>query len=52
MPASAEKIWAQLGIEKDDGLRDFASMEKWGGIKPGTRVAKGDILFPRVEVQK
>ena len=52
MPASAEKIWKQLGIENELGLKDFASLGKWGAIKAGAKVAKGEILFPRIDVKK
>jgi methionyl-tRNA synthetase len=52
MPASAEKIWKQLGIENEPALKDFASLYKWGAIKAGAEVAKGEILFPRIDVKK
>ncbi|KPK36063.1 MAG: methionyl-tRNA synthetase [Nitrospira bacterium SG8_35_1] len=52
MPDSAEKIWKQLGI---DTSMDKASLDKagqWGGLKAGTKVQKGDPLFPRIDVHK
>lgn len=52
MPATSEKIWAQLGLSGDISsyLGEMISGE---GAKrlypPGTRVAKGDPLFPRIQ---
>ncbi len=52
MPASAEKMWAQLGIHNDQEILSLTSLEKWGGIKAGIKVNKGGILFPRVEPER
>jgi methionyl-tRNA synthetase len=49
MPRAAGALWAQLGIAEpleDQRLPDAAS---WGGLSPGTRVTKGESLFPRLE---
>jgi methionyl-tRNA synthetase len=48
MPQTAEKIQANLGISEPDH-QNLASLEKWGGLKPGGQVRKGESLFPRVE---
>jgi methionyl-tRNA synthetase len=48
MPGTALKIQAQLGIS-DPGSQNLASLEEWGGLKPGGQVWKGEALFPRVE---
>lgn len=48
MPATAEKIFAQLGLP-DELKVGYDEGKKWGGLKPGTRVTKGDGLFPRLE---
>ncbi len=48
MPQTAEKVLAQLGIA-DAGSQNLASLKKWGGLKPGGGVYKGESLFPRVE---
>ncbi|NOY39162.1 MAG: methionine--tRNA ligase, partial [Nitrospirae bacterium] len=51
MPATAEKIWAQLGIDGRIGERK--ELPKWGDIHvSGRRVRKGDHLFPRIEKRK
>lgn len=46
VPAAAEKILVQLSISPADVRlpRD----QDWGGLKPGTPVVKGAILFPRL----
>ncbi|NWF56130.1 MAG: methionine--tRNA ligase [Syntrophaceae bacterium] len=48
MPQTAEKIQSYLGIS-DPGRQNLASLEEWGGLKPGGRVRKGESLFPRIE---
>ena len=48
MPRAACALWLQLGLQQDpaeDSLREFA----WGRLAPGTRIAKGEGLFPRID---
>lgn len=49
IPVSAQKIWAQLGMEEDLGSQSLEKAEVWGGLSPGTRVKKGLPLFPRIK---
>jgi methionyl-tRNA synthetase len=51
MPSTPGKIYAQLGID-DPALQTWESVQKFGALKPGTRVAKGEALFPRLDVPK
>ena len=51
MPSTPEKIYAQLGVT-DPELKTWESVQKFGGLKPGTVVKKGAALFPRVDVKK
>ena len=51
MPSTPEKIFAQLGVA-DPALKTWESVQKFGGLKPGTKVEKGAALFPRVDVKK
>lgn len=44
-----ERIFAQLGT--DEALQTLDSVA-WGGSRPGTRVAKGEALFPRIDTAK
>ena len=51
MPSTPEKIYEQLGVT-DDALKTWDSVQKFGGLKPGTVVKKGAALFPRVDIKK
>ncbi len=50
MPSTAEKIWAQLGIEEEILEVGWENIFVWGGIKEGTRIEKYPPLFPRREI--
>ncbi len=52
MPRSAEKMWEQLGLKEVKDSLSITGIEKWGALKAGTRVKKGEILFPRVDVKR
>lgn len=49
MPASAEKIWQQLGLAKSFKDADFNKDSKWGMDFNNTKVKKDAVLFPRIE---
>ncbi|MDQ4006402.1 MAG: methionine--tRNA ligase, partial [Actinomycetota bacterium] len=49
MPRAAERLWAQLGIDGPLPDQRFPQAAEWGGLQPGTRVTKGESLFPRLE---
>jgi methionyl-tRNA synthetase len=52
MPISTEKLWGYLGAETSLGKLNAQRLDevsKWGQLKPGTKVSKGEILFPRLE---
>ncbi|MBQ9950200.1 MAG: methionine--tRNA ligase [Clostridia bacterium] len=51
LPETAPRMFAQLGIE-DESLMSFESLDKFGGIKVGTHVVKGEALFPRIDAKK
>ena len=51
MPSTPERIFEQLGVS-DPALKTWESVQKFGGLKPGTKVAKGAALFPRVDIKK
>ena len=50
MPFTAPKIFAQLGLETPEqfDLDDVA----WGNFPDGTKVAKGQPIFPRIEEEE
>jgi len=49
MPTTAERMWSQLGMEKDLWKQNIQENGKWGELKPGSKVAKPLPLFPRIE---
>jgi methionyl-tRNA synthetase len=49
MPAAAQRLWGQLGIEQPLDAQRLSSAVAWGGLRPGTTTAKGDALFPRLD---
>ncbi|MBR4434545.1 MAG: methionine--tRNA ligase [Clostridia bacterium] len=51
MTRTSPKIFEQLGIG-DERLASFDSIAEFGGIEPGTKVQKGDALFPRIDIKK
>ena len=51
MPSTPEKIYAQLGVT-DPALMTWESVQKFGGIRPGTQVKKGAAIFPRYDGKK
>jgi methionyl-tRNA synthetase len=52
MPDTAETIWKQIGLDLDIASINIEDAGKWGGMKPGTKVKKGDPLFPRIDLKK
>ena len=49
MPATCETLWSSLGMSSDIAGEQISKVAEWGQIKPGTRVTKGAVLFPRLE---
>ncbi|MFZ9878546.1 MAG: methionine--tRNA ligase [Candidatus Nanopelagicaceae bacterium] len=52
MPISTEKLWGYLGAGTSLGnlnAQRLDEVSKWGQLKPGSKVSKGEILFPRLE---
>ena len=50
MPVAAQEIWRQLGIESE--IEKSEVPKKWGIIRSGTAIKKGEPLFPRIEKKK
>ncbi len=48
VPVTAPKIYEQLGLGKPESF--MLADAVWGGLASGTRVQKGEPLFPRIEV--
>ena len=51
MPSTPKRIFEQLGVT-DGALMTWESVRKFGALVPGTKVRKGEALFPRVDVAK
>lgn len=49
MPTTAPKIWAQLGIETAFADVRLHDAQSWGLLPAGTKVAKPEPIFPRIE---
>ncbi len=52
MPATARKIWQQLGIKDNIEKMTIPEDARWGRLNPGTEVKPGPNLFPRIEEEK
>lgn len=48
VPVTAPKIYEQLGLGKPESF--FMAGAVWGKLATGTKVQKGEPLFPRIEV--
>ena len=51
MPRTPGRIWEQLGVTEGD-LTSWDSATTFGLLPAGTKVCKGDALFPRIDVKK
>ena len=49
MEKTSNEIRSQLGIENQCTWDDS---KNWGGLKDGTRVNKGNIIFPRLDIEE
>jgi methionyl-tRNA synthetase len=47
MPESAQKILCSLGVANDGSVLE--GHDSWGGLVPGSSIAKAQPLFPRIE---
>lgn len=47
---TARKIFDQLAT--DSSLETYESALSYGGLKPGTKIVKKEILFPRLDIEK
>ena len=51
MPTTPERIFQQLGVE-DEALKTWESLATYGKLPEGTKVCKGEALFPRIDIKK
>ena len=50
MPATAQQMWEQLGIEEVLGKQRLNQNSAWGNITAGTKINQANVLFPKIEV--
>ena len=50
IPETSEKILAQLGLKKSE--INFSTLNKFGFLKSKTKIARGEILFKKIETEK
>ncbi len=52
MPETSDKIFAQLFIDEKERIAELSKTlseaQKWGGLKPGTKIKKEAGMFPRL----
>lgn len=51
MHVTSKKIFEQLGISAQQELLTWESVQSFGKLTPGTKVSKGEILFPRLDIE-
>ena len=49
MPATCETLWAALGMQSSIAEQKISDVATWAQIPTGSRVTKGEVLFPRLE---
>lgn len=52
LPETARKIFDQLGIAGQEELYNWESVDTFGLLPDGTKVHKGESLFPRLDVEE
>jgi len=52
MPQATTNMWKQLGQTGDLSKVKYEDIKKWGLVKPGTKINKGQPLFPRIIGEK
>jgi methionyl-tRNA synthetase len=49
MPETSEKVMEQIGAGKDE--ISWEKIAVWGSLRPDTEVKRGDVLFPRLDME-
>ena len=50
IPGSCEKLFAQIGAPEE--VRTWESAGRWGALPAEAKAAKGEALFPRIDMKK
>ena len=51
MPNVEAKVWQQLGLDAATAGQDWEALA-WGGFPAGTKIQRGEALFPRIDWEK
>jgi methionyl-tRNA synthetase len=51
MPKACASLWSALGAEGDLAAQRISDVARWGHLSGGTKVVKGESLFPRIETE-
>lgn len=52
IPTSASEIWKQIGLGDFSSTACLSDAQVWGKYPAGTKVCKGDALFPRYDLKE
>lgn len=52
IPEKAGQMWHQLGLRGRPTDQRIETLTRWDGMTPGTKLPKGEPLFPRIESRK
>lgn len=52
MPATAPKVWKQLGFTEDFSTLTLEDIKTWGKTPAGQHIGEAEQLFPRIEIEK
>jgi len=50
MPRACDRLWVSLGNAKPLASQRLPEAAQWGGLQSGSEIARGESLFPRIEV--
>jgi len=48
LPSTSREVWRRLGLGDPNEVTDVTAAGSWGGLPAGSRVEKGESLFPRI----
>ena len=49
MPKVAAQLWQEIGAVESGLTLSLVDVGRWGQLRPGVRVVKGNTMFPRIE---
>lgn len=49
MPKSMAQLWIEIGAAESGLTQSLVNVEKWGQLKAGVTITKGETMFPRLE---